>query len=207
MLEGWTMLSITCPMPSCKNCVLLSDKSVSDFKSFLNLYFIVQYVSFCFISFSSLYFKGTIQCACCKQMFVRESDTPNFLSAPPLQEEGDLSSSRQDAATSLMSDLLLRGWAMLAETCEEPGCPGIPLLRKRGTQIPICVYCNPNLASAEVSTPGLPPSDKPLGISPPQHEPSAVTVVRDTSSSPQRAATSARAASSDTAWQKVLIVS
>lgn len=52
MLDGWKMLGITCPSPSCKNCALLRDKEVSSNEKltllsigFIFYYFIVFFLS------------------------------------------------------------------------------------------------------------------------------------------------------------------
>ena len=124
MLEGWSMLSRVCPTDGCGHCALLGKKSTNE-----------------------------IQCANCKAYFVSEADAARMsagasggggggcgltAAAPSIKE-------CQDRATKRMGELMLQGWGMMAQSCQEPGCPGIPLMRMKGTAVGVCVNCNPNL--------------------------------------------------------------
>lgn len=125
------MLSISCPMPGCEHATLLGDRNKN------------------------------IKCVSCQNSYIRESDAPNFLADAPVLEPkppttpsfdyGDPSPQEQerlarvDAATAKMGELMLKGWAMLAESCANAGCPGIPLMRKKGSASSVCVFCDPTL--------------------------------------------------------------
>ena len=135
MLEGWAMLSRTCPNDGCHACVLLGNRS-----------------------------KGEIQCVNCKSFFITEEDAARYqleLPADPEAPKADDASDRDrvDAASARIGELMLQGWSMLADTCPAPGCPGVPLLRKRGTTGKgACVLCEPGVfdGSAKGATPVLP---------------------------------------------------
>jgi uncharacterized Zn finger protein (UPF0148 family) len=45
---------------------------------------------------------------------------------------------------------------MLAESCPQPGCPGIPLMRKKGTTVGLCVLCNADAVNGGVGAPATP---------------------------------------------------
>ena len=41
-----------------------------------------------------------------------------------------------------MGELLLAGWAMLAEACPKSECAGTPLMRQKGAEVALCVRCD-----------------------------------------------------------------
>lgn len=45
-------------------------------------------------------------------------------------------------ASKLLGEKLLQGWTMLAESCPNPACGGVPLMRERGSNRMHCVACN-----------------------------------------------------------------
>eukprot|EP00613_Pedinella_sp_CCMP2098_P067127 CAMPEP_0171989848 /NCGR_PEP_ID=MMETSP0993-20121228/276622_1 /TAXON_ID=483369 /ORGANISM="non described non described, Strain CCMP2098" /LENGTH=554 /DNA_ID=CAMNT_0012642845 /DNA_START=72 /DNA_END=1736 /DNA_ORIENTATION=- len=66
---------------------------------------------------------------------------------------------RADAASAKMGELMLAGWAMLAESCPNKGCPSMPLMRKRGAAQGLCVLCDPTFTKSESA------GDKGSGVS------------------------------------------
>jgi uncharacterized Zn finger protein (UPF0148 family) len=54
---------------------------------------------------------------------------------------------RVDAASAKMGELMLAGWAMLAESCPNPACPSMPLMRKRGQEKGVCILCSPDFVA------------------------------------------------------------
>jgi uncharacterized Zn finger protein (UPF0148 family) len=110
--------------------------------------------------------QGVIQCVRCKKSFVTHQESAKYFAAPPhpafedsAEAESD-SKKKMDAATAKMGEMMLQGWAMLAENCPNPDCPGIPLMRKRGSKESVCLLCDPTGEKAtqkEVSQPPTPP--------------------------------------------------
>ena len=58
----------------------------------------------------------------------QRSESPEFV-LPPETEETRLRRAQSDRASSEIGQLLLQGWAMLAEECPNSGCYGVPLVR------------------------------------------------------------------------------
>lgn len=146
MLEGWAMLPNTCPQVGCENCALLGHKATNE-----------------------------IQCVNCKAFFIREADAGKFSSDGDLGackdgpegsnggSSGNSVTARVEAATARMGELMLQGWGMMAESCEAEGCPGIPLMRRRGATEGTCVLCDPDLTGSTVVAPPAAPASSPSG--------------------------------------------
>lgn len=134
-----------------------------------------------------------VQCVRCGKCFVTHQESNKFFAAPPHPAYEDTpkdavsDKARIDKATAKMGELMLQGWTMLAESCSNPACPGIPLMRKRGSTKSVCLLCNPggeekDSQVEEAQTKVTPPSTS-KGVNPKPNTDNALQKKRDMVSS------------------------
>jgi uncharacterized Zn finger protein (UPF0148 family) len=67
---------------------------------------------------------------------------------PPISAEYAEWQKKREKVSAELGTRMLAGWAMLAESCPEPGCRGTPLMRKKGGPM-VCVCCDKSYSMDE----------------------------------------------------------
>ncbi|CAM9776729.1 unnamed protein product [Discosporangium mesarthrocarpum] len=154
VLEGWTLLAQSCPIPRCHTPLV---------KNNADEIYCVKCRSFCISAnkatqlgwpstLQSTLAGNSSQSAVTGPMASMNTPSPKARSPPrPVghgpQTRGSPQKAAREAADARMAERLLQGWTMLAESCPTPGC-NYPLLQDRTGQIS-CVSCHGNGEAAD----------------------------------------------------------
>jgi len=216
LMAGWTMLGSTCPEENC-GCVLMRDRDqvihcVSCKKTLTQQpdgsYQLDFNPSASSSSSSSSSSSASAASSSSSSSSIAPVSTPvpsrtvSSFSSSSLPDSFAPSSSSSSASSSSsstkasddevsqrMGELLLSGWAMLAQDC--PQCEGVPLMRNRQGQMK-CVSCNATVVTEEEYDPSV------HGVAA-NRPTSGVTSSSSTSSSASSSVTSSAPASSSSA--------